>query len=199
MIFLFVLIGCILYASLFEYILHRYVMHRPIFGFTYAFNAHAKVHHGTYKADHTYHVQDHKLAYLIPMAWWNGPTLIIIASTPFLLTRLMYGVWWPTITVAATLSVYYGLYEYLHWCMHLPKERILAKSRIFRLVFRRLNGHHLLHHRYMQHKNFNVVLPFWDFVFGTLVLRAATKFAQAKGPLVPDVQPKTAPKTVSGQ
>ena len=46
----------------------------------------------------------------------------------------------------------------------------------------------LLHHRYM-HKNFNVVLPLADFCLGTLMLRAKTRFLQATGPSVPDVQP----------
>jgi len=54
--------------------------------------------------------------------------------------------------------------------------------------FRRLNGHHLLHHRYM-HKNFNVVFPVADFLLGTLVVRAKTRFAQPTGPAIPDVQP----------
>ena len=55
-------------------------------------------------------------------------------------------------------------------------------------IFYRLNGHHLLHHRYM-HRNFNVVLPLADLILGTLMVRSKVKFAQATGPQVPDVQP----------
>ena len=68
--------------------------------------------------------------------------------------------------------------------MHLPKARRVEKSQLFR----RLNGHHLLHHRYM-HKNFNVVLPLADWMLGTLMPRAKTRFAQPNNPAVPDVQP----------
>jgi sterol desaturase/sphingolipid hydroxylase (fatty acid hydroxylase superfamily) len=68
--------------------------------------------------------------------------------------------------------------------MHLPKERRVEKAGIFY----RLNGHHLLHHRYM-HRNFNVVLPLADLILGTLMVRSKVKFAQATGPQVPDVQP----------
>jgi len=68
--------------------------------------------------------------------------------------------------------------------MHLPKARKVEKS----WIFYRLNGHHLLHHRYM-HKNFNVVLPLADFCLGTLMPRAKTHFAQAMGPSVPNIQP----------
>jgi sterol desaturase/sphingolipid hydroxylase (fatty acid hydroxylase superfamily) len=56
-------------------------------------------------------------------------------------------------------------------------------------IFFRLNGHHLLHHRYMG-KNFNVVLPLADLCLRTLLLRSKIAFAQAQGPSVPDVQPK---------
>ena len=76
-------------------------------------------------------------------------------------------------------------YEYMHWCMHLPKARRVERS----WIFYRLNGHHLLHHRYM-HKNYNVVMPFADLCLGTLLLRSKIKFPQARGAAIPDVQPK---------
>ena len=77
--------------------------------------------------------------------------------------------------------------------MHLPKQRRIEKGRLFRL----LNGHHILHHRYM-HKNFNVVLPLADLLLGTLMLRARTHFAQVTGPGVPNLQPIPAPATSPG-
>ena len=50
----------------------------------------------------------------------------------------------------------------------------------------------------LRHKNFNVVLPLADLCLGTLLLRARTHFAQARGPAVPDVQPLTpAPQVVA--
>jgi hypothetical protein len=65
-------------------------------------------------------------------------------------------------------------------------------------IFFRLNGHHLLHHRYMG-KNFNVVLPLADLCCFTLRLRSRVAFAQAQGPSVPNVQPKrNNPFKVSG-
>jgi hypothetical protein len=39
------------------------------------------------------------------------------------------------------------------------------------------------------HKNFNVVLPVADLCLGTFMARAKTKFAQAQGSSVPNVQP----------
>ena len=174
----------IVFASFFEWVLHKYVMHRPLGSFRYAFKAHALVHHQTFKADHSYHLQNDEDKKTIPMSWWNGPVLIMIAMIPYALVSWLIGVWIFTLGGLIAFALYYGTYEYLHWCMHLPKARRVEKPRLFQ----RMNGHHLLHHRYM-HKNFNVVLPLADLCLGTLMLRARTHFAQAVGPAVPNVQP----------
>jgi len=175
----------VIYASFFEWVLHRYLMHRPFGRFEYAFRAHAQVHHQTFKADHTYHLINDEDKETIPMAWWNGPVLIIFASFPFVVASLWTGHWGLLVGEIVAAAAYYGVYEYMHWCMHLPKSRQIERSGIFF----RLNGHHLLHHRYM-HKNFNVVLPLADLCLGTLLLRSKVTFAQARGDSVPDVQPR---------
>lgn len=180
------------FHSFFEWFLHRFVMHRPVGKFRYAFEAHAVVHHHTFKADHSYHVSSEKpeTKKTIPMAWWNGPVLVLITSSFLGLFGLIrFGgfnaqslTYW--LVCAFVGFCYYGAYEYIHWCMHLPKARRVEML----WIFRKLNGHHLLHHRYM-HKNFNVVLPLSDLLLGTLMIRSKTRFAQARGPSVPDVQP----------
>jgi hypothetical protein len=178
------LVGNVIFASFFEWSIHRYVMHRPVGSFRYAFQAHAVVHHQVFKADHTYHLVDPKDKETIPMAWWNGPVLILMGASPTLLLSAITGHWIMLAGAATTFVLYYIAYEYIHWCMHLPKARRVEKP----WLFRRLNGHHLLHHRYM-HKNFNVVFPLADFCLGTLMVRSKIQFPQATGPSVPNVQP----------
>ena len=178
-------IAAAIFASFFEWTLHRFVMHKPLGGFSYPFRAHALVHHRTFRADQSYHLLDEKDKETIPMAWWNGPALIATCEVPFLIAAWITGYWGLAVGAVISFMGYYGMYEYLHWCMHLPKQRTVERSGLFF----RLNGHHLLHHRYMG-KNFNVVLPIADLCFGTLMLRSKVRFAQAKGPAVPDVQPK---------
>ncbi|MFD2258018.1 sterol desaturase family protein [Luteolibacter algae] len=185
--FFWCLIGCVLgivFASFFEWTLHKYVMHRPVWNFRYAFQAHAVVHHQVFKADQTYHLHNEKDKETIPMAWWNGPLLIVIGVVPFAIISFLSNQWGFALGGFLAFTSYYCFYEYIHWCMHLPKARRVEKPS----WFRRLNGHHLLHHRYM-HKNFNVVLPIADYLLGTLILRAKTNFMQAQGPSVPNVQP----------
>lgn len=184
------------YTSIVEWILHKTVMHKPVkirlpwrtYIFEYPFEAHAITHHGIFKADETYHLRNEADKFTIPMAWWNGPVLTIIATIPFMVVSLILGTWVISATAGCVIFAYYCTYEYIHWCMHLPRQRNIERTG----VFFRLNGHHLLHHRYM-HKNFNVVLPFADLIFGTLLRRAPVRFKQATGPAVPNVQPIETP------
>jgi hypothetical protein len=143
------------------------------------------VHHRIFKSDHTYHLIHEKDKWTIPMAWWNGPVLIAAGMVPFAIFGWITGLWSVLLGGALAASAYYGAYEYMHWCMHLPRKRHVERSGIFF----RLNGHHLLHHRYMN-RNFNVVLPLADLCLGTLLLRSKVHFKQACGPSVPNVQPK---------
>lgn len=180
-------VSAAVYASFAEHAVHRFVMHRNWRFFSYPFEAHAKVHHQVFKADGTYHLGERptKLKETIPMAWWNGPVLVLLASIPWLIASMVTDKWSIVTIAVVVIAAYYGIYERLHWCMHLPKSRRVEMT----WIFRKLNGHHLLHHRYMR-KNFNVVLPVADLFWGTLLLRSKLRFAQATGPSVPCVQPK---------
>jgi sterol desaturase/sphingolipid hydroxylase (fatty acid hydroxylase superfamily) len=108
-----------------------------------------------------------------------------VGIIPFIAVSWATGQWGFCIGAVLACIGYYAAYEYMHWCMHLPKRRNVERTGIFF----RLNGHHLLHHRYM-HQNFNVVLPLADLCLGTLLLRSKIHFKQAEGPSVPNVQPK---------
>jgi hypothetical protein len=181
-------IAGVAFCSLFEWTLHRFVMHKPLGKFRYPFEAHALVHHKIFKADHTYHLIHEHDKKTIPMAWWNGPVLVALGLSPFLVFAAFSHKWGVPCGAAIASASYYAAYEYMHWCMHLPRSRHVERSGIFF----RLNGHHLLHHRYMN-RNFNVVLPLADLILGTLLLRSKAHFKQAQGPTVPNVQPKIKP------
>ena len=175
----------LIWASFFEWTFHRFFMHRKVRGFTYPFQAHALTHHRIFKADETYHLQNPAEAHLVPMAWWNGPALVGLCTLPFAAASWLTGRWGLACGSLMACTAYYAAYEWLHWCMHIPKSRKVERG----WIFFRLNGHHLLHHRYMN-KNFNVVFPLADLCLGTLLRRSRVRFAQATGPSVPDVQPE---------
>jgi hypothetical protein len=183
-------IGGTVFGSFFEWTLHRFFMHRPTAGWRYPYERHALIHHRIFRADHTYHVAEEKHKGTIPMAWWNGPAIVAVCVIPFLIFSVLSRKWGVLCGGAIACTAYFAAYEYMHWCMHLPRQRYVERSGIFF----RLNGHHLLHHRYMN-RNFNVVLPLADLLLGTLLLRSKVCFPQARGAAVPDVQPRvrTAP------
>lgn len=177
---------CICYLSFFEWCLHRFVMHQKFLRFSYAFLAHAGTHHGKFRSDQTYHLHTHPHdRKTITMAWWNGGVLVAIVTLTSIPACIMLSNWWIALIMCLCTASYYAAYEYSHWCMHLPKKR---KMETF-FLFRWLNGHHLLHHRYPK-RNFNVVLPLADLCLRTLLIRSPISFKQATGPSIPCVQPK---------
>jgi hypothetical protein len=176
-------------GSIFEWTIHRFIMHKRFWGVGFAYEKHAITHHGIFKADETYHLLENGDSKHISMPWWSGPVLISILLVPvtFLSTLLS---WWVVLAIFASVCVaYFYVYEYMHLCMHLPEPEGKPRWIERRGFFKFLNGHHLLHHRYPE-KNLNVVLPLGDLLFGTLILRAPKKFPQPRGQSVPDVQPQ---------
>ena len=185
--YLVVIVCAIMCDSIFEWILHRYLMHRPVRFLRFAFKKHTLVHHSIFRADKSYHCGREADKRAIRMAWWIGPVLVAVLLLPCAAVTIPLGLWSVLITFGVVSCIYFSVYEYSHWCMHLPMTRRRLVER-WMVAFRFLNGHHILHHRYME-KNLNVVLPFADFVFGTLLTRAPKPFPQPKGEMVPDVQP----------
>jgi hypothetical protein len=93
-------------------------MHKVPFGFSYAYKAHTKVHHSVFKYDKTYHSQNQEDVKTIPMAWWNGIVISTLAGLPM----FIFGYKMFLLTFVVSMC-YYGVYEFIHWCMHLPKRR----------------------------------------------------------------------------
>jgi hypothetical protein len=154
-------LGFTVYASFFEWTLHKYLMHTPVW--QYPFRAHAVVHHGLFRTGDKYFLTDVDILPKVRFAWWNAPFIIGLHLPAIVLLQLWIGALILPGAVAA-LSLYYALYEYLHYCMHVPLGRALENSRWFRW----LDSHHHMHHK-RHFNNLNVVLPLADLVFGTLI------------------------------
>jgi len=113
----------IVFASFFEWTMHRFLMHRRVNIFSYPFEKHAMVHHQIFKADETYHLIKEEDKYTIPMAWWNGPAIIAVGIIPFVVAAVVLKSWGIICGSLFACFAYYGAYEYMHWCMHLPRKR----------------------------------------------------------------------------
>jgi hypothetical protein len=116
-----------------------------------------------FRADYTYHLRREEDKEKVTFAWWNAPGLFLL-NTPLLFGATHFFGWSVFCGGTVALWLYYVLYESLHWCMHVPQDRWIEKTRVFRW----LNAHHHLHHRYA-FKNLNVVFPLADWLCGSLV------------------------------
>ncbi len=148
------------YGSFFEFALHRFVLHRPLLAVG-PYRAHALIHHRVFRADETYHLGRPEDLRVVTFAWWHAPALLAIHAPLVFALQWLTGLtlFWGGIVA---LAGYYGLYEYLHWCMHWPKGRWFERTGVFRW----LDAHHRVHHRsYL--RNLNVVFPLADLVFRT--------------------------------
>lgn len=165
-------LGTIGIASVLEGLLHQFVLHtgqrKFLFGWLYgAYHAHAIEHHPAYREEQ-YHrpAPDHESP--ISLGWYTLPITLALTSP------LTYGVWvWlgpaAGIAVPVTLSLYYVMYEFLHWHMHFPRPD--GKPRWYhafpptKQLFEWFDKRHYIHH-ISDDRNFNVVLPVYDLVTG---------------------------------
>ena len=155
----------VIYASFFEWTMHRFLMHRPFSFFDYPFRTHTLTHHHIFNAGEGYHLKEEEHEDKVTFAWWNAPLLIGLHMPVLYLAQKASGLpfLWPGV---AAMALYYTAYESFHWVMHVPKERWIEKTAAFRF----LDRHHRLHHLF-QYRNFNVVLPVADLLLGTLITR----------------------------
>ena len=158
--------GGFVYCSFFEWALHRYIMHSERF-LKYSFRTHQLQHHGVFRADASYFLgeeHDEDAMEHVTFAWWNAPLLFSLNAPICVLLYFFAGGWASVVGFAAAMGSYYALYEYFHYCMHLPKDRFFERTRFFKFV----QLHHRLHHvHYM--KNLNVVIPIADFILRTRI------------------------------
>jgi hypothetical protein len=158
------------YGSFFEWVFHKYLFHSPkIIPATY--KAHAVTHHGMYRGDDSYDMpcEEDPHGHHIMMDWFALPVFIGFHLPILWAVQTLTGI--PSIWGGvAAIVVYYGLYEGMHYVMHVPRDRWLEKTRVFRF----LNDHHRLHHKDPK-TNLNVVFPLADLLLRTLRTHARPK------------------------
>jgi hypothetical protein len=149
------------YANGFEYCLHRFVLH----GARGFFREQHLVHHATLNSP--------EVARYVNFSRnpWGVVALFLANGAPFLLLQWYFQNSW-TSGVFAGFAVYYIAFEEIHWRMHMggwvPKW------------LRPAARHHLLHHAH-DGGQFNVFLPIFDWLAGSLkIQRGAARRSTAR-------------------
>lgn len=154
----------LLYANIAEWHIHRDLLHKRQWGAARLYVSHTPHHHMVY-VTHDMAMRQRAEFRLVLIPAYG---LVLLA---FGIAAPSFGLWlWePNIgfLFLATDMSYTLLYEWLHLSYHMPADSFIGRRRIVRVLAR----HHALHHdpTLMRHGNFNVTVPLWDRVRGTVV------------------------------
>jgi sterol desaturase/sphingolipid hydroxylase (fatty acid hydroxylase superfamily) len=154
-------------ANAIEWLVHRHPMHRPLRP-RIMYRNHSMLHHLAF-TDGNMVIGPARELGLIMMPWYTMLGLFVVASPIMVVAGLLRG---PGLSGVFLLGAvgYFLCYETLHALYHL-RDDTLDRAGIGRLrAFRRLQAHHRHHHILgrMAAVNFNVTVPLWDRLLGTL-------------------------------
>ena len=146
-----------------EHRAHRVALHRRMPGLTILYDRHTPMHHRIFTAKDMC-IRDRRECALVLLPWF-GILAIFVLTAPFTVALWFLERNLACLFVVTTMG-YVLSYEWLHLAYHLPPTSFIGKNR----VIRALRRHHATHHHppLMQKWNFNVTVPLWDYVRGTV-------------------------------
>jgi len=156
-----------LVANASEWRAHKDLLHHRVRPFQELYDRHTPEHHMVFGYDDMA-IRDFKelKLVLIPAIGVIG---IVALTVPFaLITGKLLGAncgW----LMLMTSALYVVGYEVSHLSYHLPPESFIGRLWLVRVLREQHRRHH--HPRLMQHWNFNVTFPIFDFVHRTIVPR----------------------------
>ncbi|HTM67684.1 MAG TPA: sterol desaturase family protein [Candidatus Binatia bacterium] len=155
----------LIFSNFFEWWAHKNILHRPRWPFRILYEKHTPLHHRLYRWEDMAVRNVREFAFVLIPA--RGVLGIVVSASPLALAiGMLFG---PNVGWLALVSqaLYVVAYEVTHLCYHLPPSHPVQKVPLIR----RLSAHHARHHdpALMNRWNFNVTLPFADWVLGTIL------------------------------
>jgi hypothetical protein len=159
-----------------EWYIHRDILHRRFPLAPILYDRHTPEHHVIYVTNDMA-IRSWREFHLVLIPAY-GLFLIFVTLLP--LATALWLLVSPNVAClyTATVMFYAASYEWLHLSYHLPKHHPIGRLRLIAW----LRHHHAVHHdpRLMQRWNFNVTLPFWDWVMRTTVRDVPSTIAAAE-------------------
>jgi hypothetical protein len=150
-------------CNIFEWWIHRFVMHRPIKGFMGIYRRHTLAHHQFFteiepSIDTS---RDFRITFFPPYAM---VTFLAMSVPPALILGLLWSANAGWLLMCTTTGIYLN-YEFFHWCCHVKDDSIVRHVPFINTIRR----HHIAHHNtaIMMEKNMNLTYPIADWLFGT--------------------------------
>jgi hypothetical protein len=155
------------FSNVFEWWIHKYVMHRPVPGFLGIYKRHTLAHHQFFtENEYTFdNARDFRIVFFPPYALITFIALSLVPA--FLLNLLGFAdAGW---LLLITNTALYLNYELFHYFCHVKDDRIVRHIPFVNSIRR----HHAAHHNtaIMMERNFNLTYPIADWFFGTSDLR----------------------------
>jgi sterol desaturase/sphingolipid hydroxylase (fatty acid hydroxylase superfamily) len=147
-----------------EWRVHRDLLHKRTWPLYVLYDRHTPEHHRVFVTDDMAirSVREFRLV-LIP---FYGILAAALAALPIPIAFAAAGQRNLGLIFLAVAMLYTVSYEWLHLAYHLPSTSRIGRS----ALIGRLRRHHAVHHApaLMQRWNFNVTVPLWDLVRGTI-------------------------------
>jgi hypothetical protein len=183
-------IGTLLAGFGLEWRAHKSILHRRVPGLSLLYERHELAHHVIY-TDEAMEMRSRSELFLILMPAY-AIVLVFLLVVPFALGLSALAGENVARLMVATSMWFFLSYEWLHMAYHLPPTSRVARSRVIG-VLREL---HRRHHepRLMKAWNFNVTVPVFDWIHGTIwspereAARADKKLSRRRAP-----SPRSAP------
>ena len=150
-------------TNVFEWWIHRFVMHRPVKGFMGIYRRHTLSHHQFF-TDQVPTIdtsRDFRITFFPPYALI---TFIAMSAPPALALAWLWSANAAWLLMCTTVGMYLN-YELFHWCCHVKHDRIVRHVPFVNTIRR----HHIAHHNQaiMMDLNMNLTYPIADWLFGT--------------------------------
>jgi hypothetical protein len=147
-----------------EWRVHRDLLHKRTPGFTILYDRHTPEHHVVYVTDDmaVRSRREWRLVLIPPFGIWAA----LFSALPVPIAFALLGQWNLGMLFIATAMAYVVTYEWLHLSYHLAPDSFIGRLKLIQILRR----HHATHHnpQLMQKWNFNVSIPLWDFIRGTI-------------------------------
>ncbi|HEX2943406.1 MAG TPA: hypothetical protein VHO91_20295 [Rhodopila sp.] len=154
-------------SNIFEWWIHKYVMHRPVKGLMGIYSRHTLAHHQFFTDvepafDNT---RDFRIVFFPPYALVAFMALSLPPAAILMALGLPNAGWLLLIT---NVGLYLN-YELFHYCCHVRDDSIVRHIPLVNSIRR----HHIAHHdqSIMMERNFNLTYPIADWFFGTSDLK----------------------------